>query len=337
MSSVVEANRRAFRARTARRALPELLLWAGAVFVTYGLSDLVVFNMDSAELDLVFLGLGLICLAEAFVLRLPRVPSTAAPWAWALTGAALAAILLFDYTSYPEGVTLGFIAITITAFGPINTAWWPFAVSNTCVLAITYVIFSSDRVDVVAPFGLIAAAVGASAILLRLRIKTLDQVADAQAEIARQATTDPMTGMLNRNGVDQLMPSVTARAQRTGNHLLVWFVDVRGLKSANDSYGHEFGDALISAVARALTQSVRADDVTARWGGDEFVAIGVGTEGSAGVLNERIDSLLLGDDTLHATFPARVTVGFAVGDASSDIHAVISAADANMYARRNQG
>ena len=59
----------------------------------------------------------------------------------------------------------------------------------------------------------------------------------------------------------------------------MWFVDVRGLKRANDDNGHAFGDAIIRATADALRESVRANDLIARWGGDEFIVIGEGIDG----------------------------------------------------------
>ena len=105
-----------------------------------------------------------------------------------------------------------------------------------------------------------------SAVLLRLRMKALDDLAESQAQLDHQATYDPLTDVLNRNGLERAIPSVSATALRSGNQVLVWFVDVRGLKRANDEHGHAFGDAIIRATADALRASVRANDLIAPLG-----------------------------------------------------------------------
>ena len=96
--------------------------------------------------------------------------------------------------------------------------------------------------------------------------------------------------MLNRSGLERAIPSVSATALRNGGQVLVWFVDVRALKQANDEHGHLFGDTVIRATADALRACVRANDLIARWGGDEFVVLGEGTSGSAEELNVRMNA-----------------------------------------------
>ena len=116
--------------------------------------------------------------------------------------------------------------------------------------------------------------------------------------------------------------------------MLVWFVDVRGLKSANDSHGHEFGDAILVAVIEALRASVRANDLVARWGGDEFVVLGIGRQGDPEDLNRRVDALLEAEPSLTARWSRSVTIGFAAGPPDTLIDELIAAADADMYRRR---
>ena len=184
-----------------------------------------------------------------------------------------------------------------------------------------------------------AAALGMSAALLRLRLGALDALADTQAQLDRQATSDPLSGVLNRNGLRRAIPAVVAGAQRSAAPILVWFVDVRGLKAANDNHGHDLGDAIIAAVGRALRSCVRTNDLVARWGGDEFVILGTGGAAAGGSdsaldLNTRVDAALAVDPDLVGRWRGTVTVGFAAGTATDDVDRLISDADADMYRRR---
>ncbi len=157
------------------------------------------------------------------------------------------------------------------------------------------------------------------AVLLRLRMKALDDLAETQAQLDHQATYDPLTDVLNRNGLERAIPSVSATALREGKEVLVWFVDVRGLKRANDEKGHAFGDALIRATADALRESVRANDLIARWGGDEFIVIGEGATGSAEELDSRVNAILAVANAAAGDWHRAVTVGFASGPGDADV------------------
>jgi diguanylate cyclase (GGDEF)-like protein/PAS domain S-box-containing protein len=86
---------------------------------------------------------------------------------------------------------------------------------------------------------------------------------------------DEFTGLLNRRGFFAMIEPTRQRARRLGARVLLLYADVDGLKDVNDRLGHTAGDALISAAAEALRRSFRDDDVLARIGGDEFVALAV--------------------------------------------------------------
>jgi diguanylate cyclase (GGDEF)-like protein len=91
------------------------------------------------------------------------------------------------------------------------------------------------------------------------------------ADELQNAYRDDLTGTLVRAaGRDQLMQAV-ARAHRTGETLVVAFVDVDHLKQVNDEHGHLARDNLLRAVGTALREGLRSYDVVVRYGGDEFV------------------------------------------------------------------
>lgn len=88
-----------------------------------------------------------------------------------------------------------------------------------------------------------------------------------------EATTDPLTGLLNRRGLEQRLGTL-APDLPCG----VMLVDLDGFKQVNDTLGHDAGDAILVEVAARLRQSVRHDDLVARLGGDEFAIVLVDTD-----------------------------------------------------------
>ena len=96
-----------------------------------------------------------------------------------------------------------------------------------------------------------------------------------QTEVALQhlATHDTLTDLPNRFLMVDRLHQLLARAKRSSTAFAVLFMDIDRFKEVNDTYGHEFGDLLLRAVAQRLTKSVRQSDTVARIGGDEFVII----------------------------------------------------------------
>ena len=111
--------------------------------------------------------------------------------------------------------------------------------------------------------------------------------------LKQEAMHDPLTRLYNRRLLLERMQQAMAHAERHQEPLSIVFVDVDQLKHINDTYGHLAGDALLREVGVALTDAVRAEDVVARYGGDEFVVVcrGVG-DGAAPALCRRIGEAL---------------------------------------------
>src|SRR4029077_7953216 len=91
--------------------------------------------------------------------------------------------------------------------------------------------------------------------------------------LRHMADHDQLTGLINRRRFDEELKRELARAGRYAEHSAVLSLDIDNFKGINDSAGHAAGDAVLSHVARVLTERSRASDVVARLGGDEFAVL----------------------------------------------------------------
>ena len=101
-------------------------------------------------------------------------------------------------------------------------------------------------------------------------------IRERQREVRRlQELTlrDELTGLLNRRGLDVMLPEQAKRAKRSGRPVIVVYGDIDRFKTLNDAYGHERGDEVLIAVAGALHAAFRETDLIARLGGDEFCVV----------------------------------------------------------------
>jgi diguanylate cyclase (GGDEF)-like protein len=147
----------------------------------------------------------------------------------------------------------------------------------------------------------------------------------------RNAYRDDLTGVLSRGaGRDQLGQALD-RAHRTGEPLVIAFLDVDHLKTVNDAHGHAHGDGLLQELGSALRQSLRSYDILVRYGGDEFVCALVGSLLAPAEI--RLSDVARAFST---TVPgASVSVGFAELREGETLDAVIDRADHGMYQRRS--
>ena len=99
------------------------------------------------------------------------------------------------------------------------------------------------------------------------------ELAAVNAELQRQASTDPLTGLLNRRGFEMRAALVAGIAMRHAHPLSVLSIDIDFFKRINDTYGHDIGDVVLHQLAQTLGQRARKTDLVARFGGEEFVML----------------------------------------------------------------
>ncbi len=161
-------------------------------------------------------------------------------------------------------------------------------------------------------------------------------------ELEIQAAYDPLTECRNRASTLQALQTALRRGhRRRGTGTAVVFIDLDRFKPVNDRLGHAAGDQLLTVVARRLQDSVRADDIVGRIGGDEFLVVCTNVRRAldATKIAETIGKRLCEDAPVAG---GTVTVAASIGvawtdDPGADAEAMVAAADAAMYRSKSAG
>ncbi len=151
---------------------------------------------------------------------------------------------------------------------------------------------------------------------------------------------DPLTGALNRSGLDEAFAREAARADRHDSPLCVAMLDLDDFKQVNDIHGHQAGDSVLLHLVTRARETLRPSDIIARFGGEEFVVLLPDTGIEAGVaIISRLQHNLAISPCLHANQPLLITfsAGIALRARHEQQNAAISRADAAMYRAKQAG
>jgi diguanylate cyclase (GGDEF)-like protein len=158
--------------------------------------------------------------------------------------------------------------------------------------------------------------------------------------LAELSETDPLTGLFNARRLFDNLDGELARARRYREPLALLLVDLDGLKSVNDRFGHQAGDAAIRGLADVIRSELRETDIGARWGGDEFAVLAPNTSQAAALaLAERIRATI---PAAGAPWALSGSIGVAAvdpgqGEEVVDSATLMRAADAALYAAKRRG
>lgn len=324
------------RLEIARHDYPRIMLWGAGLLALFSLLNWLTDSAGSPVSHVIDAIVVAALAISAYVITRPGLPPEWAPWLFAVVASLaiaglMAAVLIEDsLVSYVYGI------IAMCLVGPATLAWRPFLLASLVTLTMSIVVASTWDERRNLDWVIVAlASLAVSAVLLRLRLRSIYALADAIGLARTLANTDQLTGVLNRHGLFDRTPALWSLADRTGSPVFVAFVDIDGLKAANDEYGHEFGDRMIQAASAAVTGAVRTGDLVARWGGDEFLVIGLGSDHDVEDLVSRLHEQRPWLDEPKEHWPGRLSVGFAVGaPADVTVDVLIRHADEDMYRRR---
>lgn len=165
-----------------------------------------------------------------------------------------------------------------------------------------------------------------------------ERLESATKRISRLTYKDHLTGVSNRREASRVLGREIQRARRYGADLSLLMLDVDGFKGVNDTQGHLAGDKLLKRVASALGRAVREADTVGRWGGDEFIVVAPSTDRDGAIaLAERVREGAMRVAPRDASHSVSVSIGVAQLIGDEDQTALLSRADAAMYAAKRAG
>lgn len=160
-------------------------------------------------------------------------------------------------------------------------------------------------------------------------------------DLARLARTDALTGLPNRRALEEELSRAAARALRGGSPLSALVLDVDRFKQVNDRHGHAAGDAVLAAVAARAAGALRAGDVMARIGGEEFAVLLPGADlARAAEAAERIRAAIAAEPIAAGGLALDVTASIgcaALSPGEAEGSALLARADAKLYEAKSAG
>ena len=172
--------------------------------------------------------------------------------------------------------------------------------------------------------------------IVRLRGQVA-QLNERVEQLDRLAHQDTLINLPNRRGFMRALERLIDRAQRYGHGAAMLFVDLDGLKTINDTFGHRAGDEALIQVAGVLSGGVRRSDIVARIGGDEFgILLESADEENAHETANRLADLICSCEFNHdgTSLPLSVAIGVGMIDGSESAEDVMARADEEMYRRK---
>jgi diguanylate cyclase (GGDEF)-like protein len=241
-------------------------------------------------------------------------------------------VALGDTPAYIALLFFGWPALTSAHFGRLTD----FVRTGVEVLVLLPVAlaFSAIPLPALAYFGVLAVS-GLSAIVVRAVVFQANRLF---AELEHIASTDALTGLLNRRAATTALEEAVARAHRQGTELSVAIFDLDHFKRINDSLGHPAGDAALQRFAQVLRETCSGTDVPGRLGGEEFLVVLLRSdESGARAFAERFSDNL-DFQTANDPAPLSVSAGVAALDHEHlDADGLLVAADRALYAAKRSG
>ena len=269
---------------------------------------------------------------------------------WAVTASAVAYVLAGEAKGVVPGllaVTLFFAALNLKAKQIVAVSLYALVAFSCAVLyAIYHDGAAQPEVEISYAVALVLMLTGCMLLSLRLyqlrsRLRQQRQELAAALEENRElASRDPLTGLLNRRHMLELLHLEQRRCLRGVRTMLLAQMDIDHFKSINDTYGHGVGDLALQTFAKRVRDNIRSSDVFSRWGGEEFVLLLSDTHVEGAMLTlqrvrEAVQSAVIAGapETLRMT----VSIGLAEHIAGEALEVTLDRADKALYCAKRAG
>lgn len=171
--------------------------------------------------------------------------------------------------------------------------------------------------------------------------RNIDHEVEQEAMIKQQAIEDPLTHLLNRAGIQEKVSDALSKRRQSRQPFYLFFLDLDNFKYYNDTYGHDVGDMLLTAVASILTKYLKRGDIAGRLGGDEFVVC-LQDGKSAKKVSEIANGIIRDITRISHLNGTAVTLSASMGVAGfpndgESLTALFKAADDAMYQAKGAG
>lgn len=161
-----------------------------------------------------------------------------------------------------------------------------------------------------------------------------------QGYIEEMASTDKLTGLLNRHAFNILMSKLLSEYRRDPKPLSVLMADIDHFKAINDRHGHQTGDIVLKAIADRLKGGLRDSDLAVRWGGEEFlIVLKACTRAEAERIAEKLREAVMATpiEVLGQSIPATVSLGVSEYDGKETTDHLVDRVDQALYSAKAAG
>lgn len=167
-----------------------------------------------------------------------------------------------------------------------------------------------------------------------------ERIQEQNQLLARLARTDVLTGLLNRRAMQEQLERELRLFSRGRGAFSVLLIDLDEFKQVNDQHGHRAGDRVLMHLSETLAEHLRASDVQARWGGEEFMVLFTGADGRAALpVARKLLAAFSSSPTIVDGEPIRVTFtgGLVESEENDTVDSLFARADRALYQGKNAG